>query len=151
MAEIGFYHLTRTSVIAALPPLLGRTLAAGERALILCASDQQVATIDDALWLSQNPDWLPHGTAATPHPEWQPIYVASVEINPADAGFLFLTFGAATPNLAGYKRVFDLFDGTDEAAVAAARERIGRRCRGPRRGGGGDRNLGARVRGAGRG
>ncbi len=123
MAEIGFYHLTRTSLIAALPPLLGRTLAAGERALILCGSDQQVATIDDALWLSQNPDWLPHGTAATPHPEWQPIYVTSTEINPAGAGFLFLAFGASTPNLGGYKRVFDLFDGNDENAVAAARGR----------------------------
>jgi DNA polymerase-3 subunit chi len=123
MAEVGFYHLTRTSLIAALPPLLGRTLAAGERALILCSSAEQVATIDDALWLSQNPDWLPHGTAATPHPEWQPIYIADQEINPAEAKFLFLAFGANAPDLAAYKRVFDLFDGTDEAAVAAARLR----------------------------
>ncbi len=66
MADIGFYHLTRTSLLAALPPLLGRTLAAGERALILSAPEQ-ISAIDDALWQSQNPDWLPHGTAATPH------------------------------------------------------------------------------------
>ncbi len=32
MAEIGFYHLTRTGPDQALPPLLGRTLAAGQRA-----------------------------------------------------------------------------------------------------------------------
>lgn len=123
MSEIGFYHLTRTSLTAALPPLLGRTLAAGERALVLCGSPQQAAAIDDALWLSQNPDWLPHGTAATPHPEWQPIFVTDKEINPAGAKFLFLTHGAETPGLAAYARVFDLFDGNDEAAVAAARNR----------------------------
>jgi len=123
MADIGFYHLTRTSLIAALPPLLGRTLAAREYALILCTSPEQVATIDDALWLSQNPDWLPHGTAATPYPEWQPIYITDKEINPAGAKFLFLAFGADTPNLSAYSRVFDLFDGTDENAVAAARIR----------------------------
>lgn len=123
MADIGFYHLTRTSLIAALPRLLGRTLATGERALILCTSAEQVATIDDALWLSQNPDWLPHGTAATPHAQWQPIYITDKEINPAGAKFLFLAFGADTPDLAAYKRVFDLFDGTDETAVAAARLR----------------------------
>jgi DNA polymerase-3 subunit chi len=123
MPEIGFYHLTRTSLVAALPPLLGRTLGLQERALVLCTSPQQVATIDDALWLSQNPDWLPHGTAAAPHPEWQPIYITDTEINPAGAQFLFLTFGAQTKNLSAYKRVFDLFDGNDENAVAAARVR----------------------------
>jgi DNA polymerase-3 subunit chi len=123
MAEIGFYHLTRTSLVAALPPLLGRTLAAGERALVLCGSPEQVATLDDALWLAQNPDWLPHGTAATPHPEWQPVYITNTEVNPAAAAFLFLTFGAVSPNLAGYKRVFDLFDGNDENEVVAARSR----------------------------
>jgi DNA polymerase-3 subunit chi len=123
MSEIGFYHLTRTGLTAALPPLLGRTLAAGERALILCGSAEQVAALDEALWLSQSPDWLPHGTAATPHPEWQPIYISVPEINPAAARFLFLTYGATSPNLGGYARVFDLFDGNDDAAVTAARAR----------------------------
>ena len=39
LAEIGFYHLTRTGPDEALPRLLGRTLAAGERALVLCGSE----------------------------------------------------------------------------------------------------------------
>ena len=33
MTEIGFYHLTRAGPDQALPQLLGRTLAAGERAV----------------------------------------------------------------------------------------------------------------------
>ncbi len=122
MADIGFYHLTRTPLLAALPPLLGRTLAAGEKALILCASEQ-IAAIDEALWLSQNPDWLPHGTAAMPHTEWQPIFITDVEINPAGARFLFLTSGAAPGDFAAYARVFDLFDGNDAAQLDAARRR----------------------------
>ncbi len=122
MADIGFYHLTRTSLLAALPPLLGRTLAAGERALILSAPEQILA-IDDALWQSQNPAWLPHGTAATPHMEWQPIFITAIEINPAGARFLFLTAGTAPADFAVYTRVFDLFDGNDEAQVIAARQR----------------------------
>jgi DNA polymerase-3 subunit chi len=36
MSEIGFYHLTRSTLEQALPQLLGRTLAAGERAVVLC-------------------------------------------------------------------------------------------------------------------
>jgi DNA polymerase-3 subunit chi len=123
MADIGFYHLTRTDVSAALPALLGRTLAAGERAVILCGNVARVTALDDALWLSQNPDWLPHGTAATPHPEWQPIFITPVEVNPAGAKFLFLVDGAAGANLATYARVFDLFDGNNKDEVAAARTR----------------------------
>ncbi len=121
MADIGFYHLTRTGLLAALPPLLGRTLAAGEKALVLCTAEQMEA-IDDALWQTPNPDWLPHGTAATPHTEWQPIFISPVEINPAGARFLFVTAGAAA-DVASYARVFDLFDGNDEAQVIAARQR----------------------------
>jgi len=122
VTEIGFYHLTRTGLTAALPPLLGRTLAAGEKALVLCAAEQ-ISAIDEALWLSQNPDWLPHGTAGMPHTEWQPIFISDTEINPADAKFLFLTSGSTPADLKAYARVFDLFDGNDEAQVAAARLR----------------------------
>lgn len=122
MAEIGFYHLTRTDVAAALPALLGRTLAAGEAAVVRAGTAAHVAALDAALWLCAKPDWLPHGTAATPHPEWQPIYLTEAEENPAGANFLFLVDGAAA-EMVSFTRVFDLFDGNDDAAVAAARAR----------------------------
>ena len=122
MAEIGFYHLTRSDIAAALPPLLGRTLQAGERALVLCPDAAQVAALDEALWRCATPDWLPHGTQATPHPEWQPIFIMGQEVNPAGAAFLF-RIGGAQAGIGAYKRVFDLFDGNDVEAVAAARAR----------------------------
>jgi DNA polymerase-3 subunit chi len=123
MAQVDFYHLTRSDVAAALPPLLGRTLQAGEKALVLCGDAARMAALDAALWLAANPDWLPHGTAAMPHPEWQPVYLTLEEVNPAGARFLFLLDGAAPADYAAYTRVFDLFDGNDEAAVQAARAR----------------------------
>jgi len=43
-------------------------------------------------------------------------------VNPAGAGFLFRIGGAAAA-VGAYKRVFDLFDGNDEAQVLAARAR----------------------------
>jgi DNA polymerase-3 subunit chi len=119
MAEIGFYHLTRTDVAAALPALLARTLSAGERAVVVCPDAARVAALDAALWLAE---WLPHGTQAVPYPEWQPIFLTVEDVNPAGAGFLFRVGGAAAAE-ASYKRVFDLFDGNDEAQVLAARAR----------------------------
>ncbi len=123
MAEVGFYHLTRTAADAALPKLLARTLAAGERALVVCGSAERVAALDAALWLGEDPDWLPHGTAASGAPELQPIWLDTVDVAPNGARYLFLIDGVASERLAAFTRVFDLFDGQDEAAVAAARGR----------------------------
>lgn len=122
MARLGFYHLTRTSPEAALPELLGRTLAAGERAVVRCGGPARVAALDRLLWEVARPDWLPHGTARRPHPEWQPVWLTEAEDNPNQARYLFLLDGR-TADPAGWERVFDLFDGTDPAAVAAARRR----------------------------
>jgi DNA polymerase III subunit chi len=120
MTQIGFYHLTRTGVAQALPQLLARTLAAGQRALVMCRSGERVAALDAVLWESE---WLPHGTAADGDADLQPIWLATDDAAPNGARFLFLTDGAESTRVASFERVFDLFDGRDEAAVAAARER----------------------------
>ncbi len=123
MAAIGFYHLTRTGPDQALPQLLGRTLAAGQRAVVLCASEERVDALDTALWLCPDPDWLPHGTARTNEADLQPIWLTTRDEAPNGAKFLFLIDGADSASLAAFERVFDLFDGRDEAALAAARAR----------------------------
>ncbi len=123
MSEIGFYHLTRTGLEQALPALLGRTLAAGERAVVVCRDEARVAALDMALWACAEPAWLPHGTAADGDAELQPIWLATDDAAPNGARFLFLVDGASSARLEAFARVFDLFDGNDEAAVQAARAR----------------------------
>lgn len=122
MTEIGFYHLTRSDLRHALPQLLARTLAANKRALVLCPDAGTVTTLDQALWQADDP-WLPHGTPADGDADMQPIWLATDDAAPNAATFLFLVTGATTPRLDAFERVFDLFDGNDEAAVAAARTR----------------------------
>ena len=122
MVQLGFYHLTRTTPDQALPELLGRTLAAGQRAVVLAGTEARVAVLDKALWAAEKPDWLPHGSARTGHAALQPIWITARIECPNGARFLFLLDGAEAP-LAAWERVFDLFDGQDEAAVAAARRR----------------------------
>ncbi len=123
MTEIGFYHLTRTGPDDALPPLLGRTLATGQRALVLCRSEERVAELDASLWACAEPNWLPHGTEADGDADLQPIWLSCDDAAPNGARFLFVIDGAATQRLAEFDRVFDLFDGRDETAVQAARAR----------------------------
>lgn len=125
MAEIGFYELSRTAAEAALPKLLGRTLAAGARAVVVAGSEERLAAVSTALWLSAEPDWLPHGDARSGHGAHQPIWLSQRPEAPNGADFLFLLDGIeadATP----WARVFDLFDGNDPAAKEAARTRFRR-------------------------
>ena len=123
MAEIGFYHLTRTALPEALARLLDRTLQAGQRALVLCPDAARLKVLDAALWACPEPPWLPHGSAADGDADLQPVWL-STEPEPANgARFLFLVDGADTTRGGEYDRVFDLFDGTDPEKVAAARDR----------------------------
>jgi DNA polymerase-3 subunit chi len=127
MTDIAFYHLTRTPLDQALPKLLGRVLSGGGRALVLCGSEERVAALDAALWLSTDPDWLPHGSKAAGHAAQQPIWLTAEDVDaagaPNGARFLVLVDGAESAQVPLFDRVLDLFDGADEAAVAAARRR----------------------------
>lgn len=127
MADYGFYHLTRTPLEQALPKLLGRVLAAGGRAMVRCVEPARLEVLDAALWTSQDPDWLPHGTPRSGHAALQPIWLttedAGAEGAPNGARFLFLLEGSDSTRLDTFDRVLDLFDGADAEAVAAARAR----------------------------
>jgi DNA polymerase III subunit chi len=122
MTEIGFYHLTRSTLTKALPQLLARTLAAGQRAVVLCSDAEHVAALDRALWEADDP-WLPHGTEADGDAALQSIWLATDDTAPNGGRYLFLAGGTASARLEDFDRVFDLFDGNDPSAVDAARGR----------------------------
>ncbi|NVN05581.1 DNA polymerase III subunit chi [Asaia spathodeae] len=121
MSEIGFYHLTRTTLEDALPALLGRTLDAGQRAVIRCRDAAQVKQLDEALWKAKNSLWLPHGSQSMGHGPRQPIWLTKGDDVPNDARFLFLLDGGVEQGLEQFDRIFILFDGNDPQAVSRAR------------------------------
>ena len=121
MTEIGFYHLTRSTLAQALPQLLARTLVAGHRALVLAPAVTTLDALSAALWAQ--PTWLPHGSAAEGDADLQPIWL-STDAEPLNgARFLFLVEGATTDRTGKFERAFDIFDGNSVQAVSAARER----------------------------
>ena len=121
MTEIGFYHLTRSALAQALPQLLARTLAAGQRALVLGSDTAALEALSTALWTQ--PGWLPHGLASDGDPDLQPIWLSATAEPLNGARYLFLVDGAGTDDVKNYDRVFDLFDGNSPETVAAARVR----------------------------
>jgi DNA polymerase-3 subunit chi len=126
MTEVRFYHLQRTPLEAALPPMLEKTLERGQRAVVMAGSEERVEHLAGHLWTYDERSFLPHGSARDGHAERQPIWLTAQDENPNAAQVLFLTDGAASTRVEDYTLCVELFDGNDAAAVTAARERWSR-------------------------
>ncbi|MGH7032527.1 MAG: DNA polymerase III subunit chi [Stellaceae bacterium] len=123
MTEIGFYHLKTTPLERALPRLLERALKESHRAVVLAGSSERIDHLNQVLWTYEDASFLPHGSARDGNAARQPVYLTAEEANPNQAGMLVLIDGADAKDVAAFQRVCDMFDGNDEAAVEAARQR----------------------------
>lgn len=123
MSEIRFYHLQRASLEETLPVILERAYGRGDRAVVMAGSAERVEALAAHLWTYRPDSFLPHGTAKDGAAAEQPIYLTAAAENPNAAKLLILCDGAERGGLGEFPLVCELFDGNDEAAVAAARER----------------------------
>jgi DNA polymerase-3 subunit chi len=123
VAEIGFYHLLSTPLERALPRLLERARAQDYRIVVRAASSERIEHLNALLWTYDEASFLPHGSARDGNAASQPIWLTDGEENPNGATMLVLVDGVDAADLATFARCLDLFDGNDEAAVEAARDR----------------------------
>jgi len=123
VTDIAFYHLQRSPLETALPKLLEKTLEVGKRALVMAGSQARADALNGLLWTYDANSWLPHGSAKDGEPEAQPVWLTTDDEAPNGATFLFLTDGETSQKIADYERCFELFDGHNDEAVGAARER----------------------------
>ncbi len=122
VTEIGFYHLTATPLERALPKLLEKVRESGARAVVMGGSAPRIESLDTALWVYNPDNFLAHGTAAAGDAAHQPVYLTADEENPNAATVLLLVDGVDPVFVGDFERCLDIFDGTDAAAVAAARD-----------------------------
>lgn len=123
MAQIGFYHLIRQSLDQALPRLLDKALQAGLRAVVLAGSAERVEHLNALLWSFADDSWLPHGSARDGEAQSQPVWLTDRDENPNGATLLVLCDGMRPADMGQWTRCLDLFDGNDDGAVKAARDR----------------------------
>ena len=123
MTEIGFYHLTKTPLPDALLRLLEKILASGKRVVVRTDSVERVDFLNSTLWTSDTASFLPHGTDKEGNGPQQPIWLTTDFTNPNDAEVLILTEGADETAYEDYERCLEIFNGNDDKAVVAARER----------------------------
>jgi DNA polymerase-3 subunit chi len=123
LGEIGFYHLSSTSLERSLPKLLERAWIQGHRIVVRAASPERVEHLSDALWTYGEASFLPHGSVRDGSASTQPIWLTHRRENPNAASLLVVVDGVEAEDIGSYARCADLFDGNDAGAVEAARVR----------------------------
>jgi DNA polymerase-3 subunit chi len=107
----------------ALPKLLEKAFERGHRSIVLAGSKERVEDLNGILWTYEERSWLPHGSAGDGDAAEQPIFLTAEDENPNGADVLVAVDGRAPASTEGFARIIDMFDGRDEAMVAAARLR----------------------------
>jgi DNA polymerase III subunit chi len=124
MTEVLFYHLQHQPLERVLPTLLEKSLERGWRIVVQAGSDERVEALDAHLWTYRDDTFLPHGTYREGEAAAQPVLITVHDHNPNGAQVRFLVDGVPLPaDAQSYERLVLLLDGTDEDAVAQARER----------------------------
>ena len=122
MTEILFYHLQRQPIEKVLPQLLEKSVERGWRVVVESSSDERIDALDAHLWTYRDDTFLAHGTDREAEAALQPVLLTAQDHNPNGASVRFLIDGTPVPaDAARYQRIVLLFDGEDEAALAAAR------------------------------
>lgn len=122
MAEVFFYHLTRSPLEQVLPDLLELCLRRDWRVCVRGADEQRLSWLDDRIWMHRDEAFLPHGRQGGPHDALQPILLTTgAAANLADVLMLIDGSRPDLAEIAEFERVCILFDGNSDGAVNAAR------------------------------
>jgi DNA polymerase-3 subunit chi len=123
MTDVLFYHLQAQPVERVLPVLLEKSLERGWRVVVHTPLEERVDALDAHLWTFRDDSFLPHGTFREPTAADQPVLLTVRDDNANSATVRFLLDRAPMPEDVGhYERVVLMFDGSDDDAVAAARQ-----------------------------
>lgn len=124
MTRVDFYHLQKQSLEEVLPKLLEKAYQTGNKTVLKIGNEQRVEFINTHLWTYNDQSFLPHGSRKDGNAAEQPIWLTSDDDNPNQATLLFLVDGAqkSPEELTAFDRVFNIFDGHSEPALAQARQ-----------------------------
>ena len=120
--QIDFYHLRDGDLATPVAMLAHKTVASGQKLLVLGKEDS-FPEISDKLWCYRPDSFLAHGVDEADGTDYASVWLSSdVRGNQIGADYLALTGGLEVEDISKFQRIFNLFDGTSETAVAAARD-----------------------------
>ena len=123
MGTAMFYHLTRSTADDTVTSLLGRAVGMGWRIMIRGRDAVHLDQLDVHLWTKPENSFLPHGRAGGPADANYPVLLGDGP-NTNNATAMMLLDGAeiSLDEAQSLTRVWLIFDGEDQAALAPARQ-----------------------------
>lgn len=122
MGTAMFYHLTRSTPLQTLSMILPRATGQGWHVMLRGTDVAALDRLDAQLWQGPDDGFLPHGLAGGDHDADQPILLGRGAIANAAKGLVLIDGAETSPDEAmRLERVWAIFDGADDAAVAMAR------------------------------
>lgn len=122
MATVNFYHLSRRPVEDALPLLVARVLAGGQRLLIHAATPVFAKALDDRLWTFDAESFLPHASPGSSiDPTFEHVWITTDTDNLNKAKVLLLADQTNSPHIATMEKVLIVFDGRHRESLQEAR------------------------------
>lgn len=124
MGAAYFYHLTDSTLEAALPQLIERARGAGWKVVVRGTGADGLEQLDRALWMGPEEGFLPHGRAGGAHDALQPVLLCTPDQPVTNGAACLMAVSGAEVSQAdveGFERLCILFDGLDGNAVAVAR------------------------------
>ncbi len=117
-----FYHLTRSTQDDLIRTILTRARAQDWRVMVRGTDDAALARLDTRLWTVPEDSFLPHGLAGGPHDADQPVLLGQgAAVNAAQGVILIDGATASVDEALALTRLWVVFDGADDAALAEAR------------------------------
>ncbi|WP_435167876.1 DNA polymerase III subunit chi [Falsirhodobacter sp. 1013] len=117
-----FYHLSHSSTEDTAFTLLTRALGQGWRVMVR-GDDGTLARLDEALWTLSDDSFLPHGREGGPHDAAQPVLLGTGAIGNGANCLMVVGNAPFDPEEAApLDRLWVLFDGLDDRALARARD-----------------------------
>jgi len=106
--QIVGYHHSISPLEKVLPKLLEKVLAAGQKAVVMVSSEEQLKTIDTFLWTYSKSELIPHGSIEDGNPLLQPVWLTCIEENPNQANILVIIGNLRPINISIFEKVLIL-------------------------------------------
>lgn len=121
--KINFYHLTKTPLEKALPKLLEKVLASGDRTVVKANDNDRVEKLNKDLWTYTTKFFLPHGSKNDSNHSRQPIYLTDEDENPNGSKVLAVVDNAEASEIKNFDKCLYIFNGLETEQVSKARNR----------------------------
>ena len=124
LSEVYFYHVTKQTVVSALPQLLAKSIDVGWTVFIKGKDEASLKLFDDAIWTAQPESFIPHAVIGSQNENKCDILLGTEENDSSNSDFLISVNGAliSVEEISKYKRCALLFDDKSSDEMTIARE-----------------------------